>query len=45
MSSLEVLQSFPAQRNALLKSIGGIDQIDMNLIVFYLEDHIPSLPL
>jgi hypothetical protein len=44
MSSLEVLQSCPAQRRALLKAIGGIDPIDTNLIVFNLEDHIPRLP-
>jgi hypothetical protein len=44
MSALEVLQSCPAQRKELLKSIGGIDPTDMNLIVFDLEDHIPRLP-
>jgi hypothetical protein len=44
MSALEVLQSCPAQRRALLKSIGGIDPTDTNLIVFDLEDHIPRLP-
>jgi hypothetical protein len=44
MSALEVLQSFPAQRKALLKAIGGIDPTDTNLIIFYLEDHIPRLP-
>jgi hypothetical protein len=44
MSALEGLQSCPAQRRALLKAIGGIDPIDMNLIVFNLEDHIPRLP-
>jgi hypothetical protein len=44
MSSLEVLQSCPAQRRALLKAIGGIDPTDTNLIVFDLEDHIPRLP-
>jgi hypothetical protein len=27
-----------------LKVIGGIDPIDMNLIVFNLDDHIPRLP-
>jgi hypothetical protein len=43
MSSLEVLQSCPAQRKALLKDIGGIDPTDMNLIIFDLEDHIPRL--
>ena len=44
MSALEVLQSCPAQRRALLKSIGGIEPTDTNLIVFELEDHIPRLP-
>jgi hypothetical protein len=44
MSALEVLQSCPAQRRALLKAIGGIDPTDTNLIVFDLEDHIPRLP-
>jgi hypothetical protein len=44
MSALEVLQSCPAQRRALLKAIGGIDPTNMNLIVFELEDHIPRLP-
>jgi hypothetical protein len=44
MSALEVLQSCPTQRKALLKSIGGIDPTDTNLIIFDLEDHIPRLP-
>jgi hypothetical protein len=44
MSGLEVLQSCPAQRRALLKAIGGIDPTDTNLIVFDLEDHIPRFP-
>jgi hypothetical protein len=44
MSGVEVLQSCPIQRKALLKSIGGIDPTDMNLIIFDLEDHIPRLP-
>jgi hypothetical protein len=44
MSALEVLQSCPAQRRALLKSIGGIDPTDTNMIVFNLDDHIPRLP-
>jgi hypothetical protein len=44
MSSLEVLQSCPTQRKALLNDIGGIDPTDTNLIIFYLEDHIPRLP-
>jgi hypothetical protein len=44
MSALEVLQSCPTQQKALLKSIGGIDLTDTNLIIFDLEDHIPRLP-
>jgi hypothetical protein len=44
MSALEVLQSCPAQRRALLKAIGGIDSKDENLIVFDLTEHIPRLP-
>jgi hypothetical protein len=44
MSALEVLQSFPIQRKALLKAIGGIDLTDTNLITFDLEYHIPRLP-
>jgi hypothetical protein len=44
MSSLEVLQTCPAQRKAVLKAIGGIDPTDTNLIVFDLDDHIPRLP-
>jgi hypothetical protein len=44
MSALEVLQTFPIQHKALLKAIGGIDPTDTNLIIFYLEDHIPRLP-
>jgi hypothetical protein len=44
MSALEVLQSCPAQRKALLKATSGIDPTDTNLIVFDLEDHIPRLP-
>jgi hypothetical protein len=44
MSALEVLQSCPAQWRALLKAIGGIDPMDLNLIVFNLDDHISRLP-
>jgi hypothetical protein len=44
MSALEVLQSCPTQRRALLKAIGGIDPTDSNLIVFDLEDYVPRLP-
>jgi hypothetical protein len=44
MTTLEVLQSFLAQRKELLKAIGGIDPTDTNLIIFYPKDHIPRLP-
>jgi hypothetical protein len=44
MSALKVRQSCPAQWKALLKAITRIDPIDMNLIIFYLEDHILRLP-
>jgi hypothetical protein len=44
MSALEVLQSCPTQKKALLKVIGRIDLTDRNLIIFDLEDHIPRLP-
>jgi hypothetical protein len=44
MSALEILQSCPIQRKALLKAIGGINPTDTNLIIFDLEDHIPRLP-
>jgi hypothetical protein len=44
MSALEVLQSCPIQRKALLKAIGGINPTNTNLIFFDLEDHIPRLP-
>jgi hypothetical protein len=44
MLALEVLQTCPTQRKALLKAIGGIDPTDTNLIIFDLDDHIPRLP-
>jgi hypothetical protein len=44
MSTLEVLQSFPIQWKAMLKSIGGIEPMDTNLIIFDLEYHVPRLP-
>ena len=44
MSALEVLQSFPSQRKALLSAIGGIDHTDSNLLTFDLENFIPRLP-
>jgi hypothetical protein len=44
MSALKVLQSCPTQQKALSKAIGGIDPTNTNLIIFYLEYHIPRLP-
>jgi hypothetical protein len=44
MLALEVLQTCPTQRKALLKAIVGIDPTDTNLIIFDLEDRIPRLP-
>jgi hypothetical protein len=44
MSALEVLQSCPTQRNALLKAIGGNNPIDTNIIIFDLEYRILRLP-
>jgi len=44
MSTLEFLQSCPTQWKELLKDIGGIDPIDMNLIMIDLEYHITRLP-
>jgi len=44
MFALEVLQTCPMQRKALLYSIGGIDPMDSNFITFDLENHVPRLP-
>jgi hypothetical protein len=44
MSTLEVPQNFPVQRRELLSSIGGIDMIDANMVVFDFETHLPRLP-
>ena len=44
MSALEVLQSFPSQRKALLSAIGGIDPADSSLLTFDLENFTPRLP-
>ena len=44
MLDLKVLQICPTQWKVLLKSIGGIDPTDNNLIIFDLEDHIPMIP-
>lgn len=44
MSALEVLQSCPSQRKALLSAIGGIDPADSSLLTFDLENFTPRLP-
>ena len=44
MSALEVLQSCPLQRKALLSAIGGIDPADLSLLTFDLENFTPRLP-
>ena len=40
MSMLEVLQSFPSQRKALLFVIGGIDHANSSLLTFDLENFV-----
>ena len=44
MSALEVLQSCPAQRKALLQAIGAIDYVDASLLYFDPENSEPCLP-
>lgn len=44
MSTLEVLQSFPSQRKALLSAIRGIDLANSSLLTFDLENFTPRLP-
>jgi hypothetical protein len=44
MSSLEVLQSFPSQRKALLYSLGATDTNKSRIVVFDLTDYKPHLP-
>ena len=44
MSALEVLQSYPSQRNALLQAIGVVDSVDASLLYFYPENSEPCLP-
>lgn len=41
MSTLEVLQSCPSRRKALLSAIGGIDPTNTSLLAFNLENFIP----
>jgi len=43
MSTLEVLQSCPSQKQALLSAIGGIDPTDSNLVSFNHEGYDPQL--
>jgi hypothetical protein len=44
MSALEVLQSFPSQRKALLSALGVVETTNSGMIVFYPTDHKPRLP-
>ena len=43
MSTLEVLQNFPSQKQALLLAIGGIDPADSNLVAFNHKRYEPQL--
>ena len=45
MSTLEVLQNFPSQKQDLLSAIGGIDLTDSNLVVFKHMGYVPQLPV
>ena len=44
MSTLEVLQSCPSQRKALLQAIGAVDSTDASLLSFDPENSEPRLP-
>jgi hypothetical protein len=44
MSVLEVLQTYPTQRKALLSSLGAVDLTDTRLITFKLDSCEPHLP-
>jgi hypothetical protein len=44
MSTLEVLQSFPSQRKALLSSLGVVETANSGMIVFYPTNYKPHLP-
>ena len=44
MSTLEVLQNCPSQKQALLSVIGGIDPTDSNLVAFNHKGFEPQLP-
>lgn len=43
IADLAMLQTCQAQRKLILLSIGAIDPQDSNLIIFYLENHVPQL--
>jgi hypothetical protein len=44
MSALEVLQSYPSQRKALLQAIGAVDSADSSLLSFDPENSESCLP-
>ena len=44
MSALEVLQSCPKQRKALLSALGAVDPIDTRMMAFDLDKATPRLP-
>ena len=44
MSTLEVLQNCPSQKQALLSAIDARDPIDSNLVVFNHANYVPKLP-
>ena len=44
MSTPEVLQSCPTQRNNLLTTLGAVDLDNTNLIHFNVENYKPRLP-
>ena len=45
MSTLDILQSCPSQKQALLSAIGAIDLTDSNLVVFNHAHYVPKLPI
>ena len=44
MSTFEVLQNCPSQKQALLSTIGGIDPVDSNIVAFNHKGYEPQLP-
>jgi len=44
MSTIEALQNFPSQKQALLLEIGGIETMDSNLVSFNHKGYDPQLP-